>query len=131
MLKKLKETKHGAPYVDDEDVPEELRTEAAPALSEHQKDTGCTDDNWFKRWDYVIDEMVWTFEQHVSEDWKDQYYSGETDIQFKKNEGSQYSQLIHGPNHTFKIDKEGMKKHEERMENGRRLFAKYYYSLWN
>ena len=32
MLKQLNETKHGAPYVDDEDVPEHLRSTAAPAM---------------------------------------------------------------------------------------------------
>ncbi len=30
MLKQLKETKHGAPFVDDEDVPEELKSTSAP-----------------------------------------------------------------------------------------------------
>lgn len=131
MLKKLKEHKHGAPNVDDDDVPEHLRSTAAPELTEDQKNTGHTDDNWFKRWDWVLDEMIWTFEQHCSDDWKEQYYSGEADFQFEKIEGTNFSEMKEGPKHTFTVDDEGMKKHSERMTNGRRLFAKYYECLWD
>ena len=45
MLKQLKETKHGAPFVDDEDVPEELKSTSAPP-KENDYDT---DENHFKR----------------------------------------------------------------------------------
>jgi hypothetical protein len=31
MLRQLQDTKHGAPFVDDDDVPEHLRSTAAPA----------------------------------------------------------------------------------------------------
>ena len=58
MLKQLKETKHGAPFVDDEDVPEELKSTSAPP----KKDEWDVDDNHFKRWDYVMDEMIYAFE---------------------------------------------------------------------
>ena len=47
MLKQLQATKHGAPNVDDEDVPEELKSTSAPA-KEKEYDT---DGNHFKRWD--------------------------------------------------------------------------------
>jgi hypothetical protein len=60
MLKQLKETKHGAPAVEFKDVPEELMpsdSEAVKKLYTH----GETDDNYFKRWDYVLDEMIWAF----------------------------------------------------------------------
>lgn len=131
MLKKLKEDKHGGPHVDDEDVPEHLRSTAAPPLSEEDQNCGHTDENWFKRWDWVIDEMIWTFEQHAMENWKGQYYTGQTDIKFEKVEGSPLFEMKDGPNHTFKADYEGIKKHSERMANGRRLFAKYYECLWD
>jgi len=56
MLKQLQATKHGAPGVDDEDVPEGLNlrsTEAPPKENEWD-----TDENWHKRWDWVMDEMI-------------------------------------------------------------------------
>ena len=124
MLKKLKENKHGSPTVDDEDVPEHLRSTSAPALSEDQKDNGHTDDNWEKRWDWVLDEMIWAFEQHADDDWEDQYYSGKANITLTAN-----NEIVDSGD--FKVDREGMKKHTDRMDNGRRLFAKYYNSLWD
>ena len=64
MLKQLKESKHGAPYVDDEDVPEELKsTSATPKENEWD-----TDENHFKRWDYVLDEMIYAFSQYIHEE---------------------------------------------------------------
>jgi hypothetical protein len=128
ILLKLKKNKHGAPYVDDEDVPEDLRSTAAKA-KEHEWDT---DDNHFKRWDWVLDEMIWAFEQCAKEDTgDDQFYSGEMDWQFVKEEDGKLVRMEYGPNHTFKIDEEGKKAHYDRIKNGHRLFAKYYFSLWD
>jgi hypothetical protein len=39
--------------------------------------------------------------------------------------------MVNGPNHTFEVDTEGMKKHEARIDNGIMLFAKYYGGLWD
>jgi hypothetical protein len=128
LLLKLKENKHGAPYVDDEDVPEHLRSTAAKP-KEHEWDT---DDNHFKRWDWILDEMIWAFEQCSKEDTgDDQFYSGEVDWTFVKEEDGKYSRMEYGPNHTFKVDEEGKKAHYDRIKNGHRLFAKYYFSLWD
>ena len=124
MLKKIKEDKHGAPYVDDEDVPDELKSTAAlPKENDYD-----TDSNHFKRWDWVVDEMLWAFEQSLTE-WESQYFSGKHDIVWKKS-GEDAFVTEKGPNDTFKIDEEGIKKHHDRMKNGRRLFAKYYEGLW-
>jgi len=61
MLEQLKRTKHGYPFVDDNDVPEHLRTTGAPLLEEK-----CDPDNniFHLRWDWVIDEMIWAFKQN-------------------------------------------------------------------
>ena len=108
MLKQLKKDKHGAPLVDDEDVPEELRSTSAPP-KENEYDI---DDNHFKRWDWVMDEMIWSFEQMQPDcDWDDQYHSGVSDIIFKKIEGSDCSEMVKGPNDTSSFDVEGYKAH--------------------
>jgi hypothetical protein len=131
VLKKLKEHKHGSPHVDDEDVPEHLRTTAAEPLTEEEKNTGHTDELWEQRWDWVLNEMIWAFEQHTMDDWESQYYSGDTDLHIEKNELTGYGELVKGPNHTFEVDIEGRNAAYKRMANGRRLFAKYYNSLWD
>ena len=58
MLKQLDLTKHGAPMVDPEDVPEHLR----PTDEELEKYSidGSVDAHFFERWDWVIGEMIWS-----------------------------------------------------------------------
>ena len=102
MLKQLKETKQGAPNVDDEDVPEELKSTSA----EPKENEWDTDSNHFKRWDYVLDEMIWAFEQLVDDSWEDQYYTGQSDYIFVKNADG-FSELQEGPNHTQEWDCDG------------------------
>ena len=100
MLIQLKETKHGAPLVDEGDVP------LGMGMSEEAKakcnETGEVDGQFFARWGWALDEMIWAFEQKIlsfnaaheaATPERDEYYS--------------------------------------RMTNGFRLFGKYYESLWD
>jgi len=136
MLKQLKATKHGSPLVDDEDVPEHLRSTAAPA-KENEWDT---DDNHFLRWDWALDEMIFAFECKVDDSWQDAFRSGVLDVitvpvdkdgnEVPKGE-HKFWQMKDGPNNTYKCDYEGMKVVEARIQNGFRLFGKYYQALWD
>lgn len=129
MLKQLKATKHGAPQVDYKDVPEELRP-TRKEINAYNKD-GTTDDKFFERWDWVLDEMIFAFETKVDDGrWEEQFETGESDLQWKQLEGGM-SEMIKGPNHTKVYDWEGRKKYQERISNGFRLFGKYYESLWD
>jgi len=94
MLRQLKDTKHGAPYVEPEDVPEELRPS--------EKDEYGTDDTHFKRWDWVLDEMIFAFAS-LNGDYEEKY----------------------------SIDIEGLRKIEQRIDRGFELFGKYYRGLWD
>lgn len=128
MLKQLKETKHGAPFVDDKDVPEELKSTSAPA----KENDWDTDDNHFKRWDYVLDEMIWAFQHIVNDDnWQEEFYSGTPRFKSIQLENGM-SQVIEdtGPD-AFKVDYVRMQQVEDRIENGTKLFGKYYRSLWD
>ena len=69
-LKKLKEHQHGYPHVDNEDVPEELRMNDADR--EKLENNGEVDSKHEARWNYILDEMIWAFEQHADP------YDGET-----------------------------------------------------
>ena len=103
MLVQLKETKHGAPFVDYEDVPEELRPE--PEWYEKYSKNGETDPDFFKRWDWVMDEMIYAFDCKANKD-----------IVIMR----------------FDIDdRDGVKQEQERISNGFRLFGKYFESLWD
>ena len=63
MVKQLHADKHGAPNVDDEDVPEELKSVSAPP----KENVWDVDANHFKRWDYILDEMIWSFEYKLKD----------------------------------------------------------------
>ena len=136
MLKQLKATKHGSPLVDDEDVPEHLRSTAAPA-KENEWDT---DENHFKRWDWALDEMIFAFECKVDDSWEDAFREGEIDMlwvpvdvhgnEVPKGEHKFY-RMTDGPKNTYKCDYDGMKIVETRIQNGFRLFGKYYQALWD
>ena len=132
MLKQLHEKKHGGPFTDDEDVPEELKSTSAPA-KENEWDT---DENHFKRWDWVMNEMIFAFEHHLNKDWEEAYRSGEFDHKtvacaWDENGKATMYQSVEGPNHTYKADYDGMKVVEDRIKNGFRLFGKYYQALWD
>ena len=117
MLKQLKETKHGAPSTDDEDVPEHLRSTNSTKESEYD-----VDGNHFARWDWVMDEMIWAFEQNVNQNSEDQFYDhSEVDLKAHLNE-----QIIQ-----IKADFVGLQAHADRKANGFRLFGKYYSGLWD
>jgi hypothetical protein len=119
MLVQLKETKHGAPIVDDSDVPKELHMTKKEKAA-FNKD-GSTTDKFFKRWDWVMDEMIWAFEQKNRDHWEEDYYGP-----YIKREGGG---ILGG--HFEWTDDEGRQKHQERMSNGFRLFGKYYEGLWD
>jgi hypothetical protein len=128
MLKQLQATKHGSPWVDDEDVPENLRSGAAPP-KENDYDT---DDNHHLRWDWVIGEMIFAFETKCGEleDWQDQFHTGKREMRFKKLENGN-SEMVRGEGDTSHFDAEGQKAYQERISNGFRLFGKYYEGLWD
>lgn len=148
MLKQLKKEKHGAPNVDKQDVPEALwPNEPEEAL--YAKD-GQTDIHFFARWDYVMDEMIFAFENKVDDSWEDHYFNdGEETIEKStiefKGVGPAQLRLFpdeHGDMEDYelyewvsgrstKFDKEGYQKYQERISNGFRLFGKYYESLWD
>lgn len=104
LLKKIKELKHGSAVVDQEDVPQNLRT-TYPAMYSNQLDLFNTyeeigdmeDPLIHARWDYVLDEMIWTHEQLVEDLVTESYDNAEWDQRFK---------------------------------NGLNLFGKYYTALW-
>ena len=119
MLKQLQATKHGGPHVDDEDVPEELKSTSAPA-KENEYDT---DENHFKRWDWALNEMIWAFEQNLDTNSEDKFFDHE---EWDPTEKDFNTSL-----HKIKIDQVGLKAHQDRKANGFRLFGKYYQGLWD
>jgi hypothetical protein len=122
MLKQLDITKHGAPFTEDDDVPEYLRSYMAQP-KEHEWDT---DSLHFMRWDWILAEMIWAFEQELKDDDEAQFFDHSEcgDEKFPWNEAGQYISKI-------KVDREGLEAHQKRKANGFKLFGKYYQNLWD
>ena len=142
LLKQLKEHKHGSGMVDLEDVPEHMRTtttenwDAQKCFEFYEKEAPEGYDV-HSRWDYVLDEMIWAFEQLQPDyDWEAQYSQGEIDwlsvpCKWDANGKVLAYEMQEGPDHTYKVNWEARMKHQERISNGLRLFGKYYQNLWD
>ena len=136
MLRQLREHKHGAPSTDDADVPANLRSTTRSA-QKAKKNSWDSDGNHFRRWDWIMDEMIWAFEQLADDSWEEQYFSGKSDIIWvpskeldAKGKPLTY-EMKKGPKDTRKYDSKGYAKHSARIDNGLRLFGKYFRALWD
>lgn len=121
LLKQLQLTKHGAPLVDDEDVPEGL------GLRSYETDKlpseGDTDSNHFKRWDWVLGEIIWALEQKSSDSADSQFYSRlDPDLNSKD---------INECINNIVIDYLGLEAWQARKTRGYKLFGKYFENLWD
>jgi hypothetical protein len=122
MLQKLKTQKQGFGFIDDKDVPKDLRSTARGGRKglKHASDW----DNYAEaRYSWFLDELIWTFTQLADEeDGEAQFYDhseslGITDI----NESIR----------KLKVDRTGLEEHHKRINNGLRLFGKYFRTLWD
>jgi hypothetical protein len=132
MLKQLKATKHGSPYVELEDVPENLHPDKNRDIMHKngEIEEWDIDNTVHERWSWVLDEMIHSFECELDEDWDLQFFSGERDYQWKELDNGM-SEMVKGENDTFKVDQEAMDKAWSRRKNGLRLFGKYFHGLWD
>ena len=129
IFKDLKRQKHGAGFIADEDVPEELRSTNA----EPKENDWDTDSNWFKRFDWVLDEVIWALEQtQPGYDWEDQYWITHPELdldEYPEDEGKTAVPV------RWKVpgecDWEGRKAHGDRIANGFRLMGTYWGCWWD
>lgn len=82
-----------------------------------------------KRWDYILDEMIFAFEHIVDDNWTEQFQTGQSDWTFSEEKDG-FIALKEGPNHTLNVDNDGINKIETRISNGLMLFGKYFQHLW-
>ena len=125
MLKQLKASKHGSQIVEDEDLPVHMR---------YGDPDEC--DRWVHyRWEWVLNEMIWAFEQELDDSWEDQFIHGKSEIDWKLVSGSEdddsgmYEMIQKNPE--YWVDREGIRLYNDRINNGMRLFGKYYRGLWD
>ncbi len=120
MLVQLKKTKNGYPYTDKNDTPHIIADD--------------NDDGFdLKRWVWILDEMIWAFEQILDPDAEDQFHSGEHDQIVKEVDvnGVKTFEIQKGPKDTYSFDVDSWKVWHDRKSNGLRLFGRYFQDLWD
>jgi len=98
-------------------------------------------DEGVKKWEEVLDKMIWSFQQLAIEDYDSKYHHGKAEYDFVKSD-KQFPNPISGKlEDTFQMvdknpnehwyDHVGHELHEERIQEGLELFGKYYRALWD
>lgn len=98
------------------------------------------DEHATKRWEDILDKMIWSFQQMLDDDWENQYYYGKTDYQTKEADETCLNPITNkvvkvytwedmNPNGHW-TDFEGLRIHGERIQEGLELFGKYLRHLW-
>lgn len=105
----LKEKKHGVPFVNNSDVPKELRDTTVYEDPNDEKKFAAME----RKWDWVLDEMIWAFGETADPDKDDKlfYWTDE--------------------NGFYCWDEKAIEEKEKRMDRAFRLFGKYYKHLWD
>lgn len=93
MLKQIRKELNSAPLCNYEDADVDLRP-TKEDITRMAAEPGWTDENFFKRWENILDKMIEAFEIH------------QEDVLYPKD------------------------AKKEKLENGLRLFGKYYMNLW-
>jgi hypothetical protein len=118
MLVQLNKTKHGAPFTEDDDVPEYLRS----YMAQPKENEWDTDSLHFMRWEWILNEIIWSFEQKLK---------GDDESQFFDHSESHGIKDFNESMKKLKVDREGLEAHQKRKANGFRLFGCYYSNLWD
>lgn len=117
MFVRLKAIKHGSGFIDDEDVPDELKSTSAPPL----ENPWDTDANLHRRYEWLLDEMIWAFTTD-HEEVKHKFYDWT-----KVDKTDDLNKQIQ----SMQVDREGLDAYEKRVQNAYRLFGKYYQTFWD
>lgn len=140
MLLQLRASKNGVPGEIVADVGGENYV-AQDSFDFYKETHNDAFDKATKRWDEVLDKMIWSFQQLTIVDYNSKYFHGVGNWDFVET-NKQYPNPVTGKleptyqmvdknpeSHWF--DAEGLQLHEDRIQEGLDLFAKYYRSLWD
>lgn len=137
-LLQLKEEKHG--------IPGEFAN-VGGAEYENQESFDFYKDSYddamelgIKRWEEILDKMIWSFQQLIFESHEHKYHHGEPNYKFKKTNHKYHNPFtnkvedtytLENQNKEYWFDKTGYMLHSERIQEGIELFGKYYQNLWD
>ncbi len=139
-LLQLKATKHGVPseFVDNIGGEDWSMQDSFDFYKESHNEAfeiAC------KRWDEVLDKMIWSFGELIKGDYEQQYHHGKSEYDFVESDRLFPNPISGKMEKTYQMvdknpdehwwDQEGQQLHEQRMAEGFELFGKYYRNLWD
>lgn len=140
MLVQLKNTKHGVPSEFADVGGEDYSLQ--DSFDFYKESHNDAFNEAVKKWDEVLDKMIWSFLQIVDDNYSSKYHHGNFDFDWDKVAGEQFynpitkqhegfSQLVDKNPNGHWYDHEGEKIHNERIQEGLELFGKHFRSLWD
>lgn len=139
-LLQLKATKHGVPSEIVDDVGGE-DWKAQDCFEFYKESHNEAWEIAAKRWDEILDKMIWSFQQLALDDYDSKYHHGKPEYDFVETDKLYPNPISGKMEKTFQMvdknpdehwyDVEGHQLHEERIREGLELFGKYYRNLWD
>ena len=139
-LIQLRDTKHGIPgdFVNNVGGEDYSDQDSFDFYKETHKESW---EEAAKKWDDVLDKMIWSFEQLANQDYDDQYHHGDAKFDWVKTDKlypnpitgkmeATYQMIDKNPDEHW-YDHVGHKMHEDRIQEGLELFGKYFCALWD
>lgn len=124
LLKQLLETSTSSSFIDDEDVPLHLRSTEVPPVEKYE-----VDENHHKRYKWALEEMLWAFDE-LNNSSESKFFIRNKTVDKKDSETAEELDPFFVEMKNFTYDKTGHDLHEARIDNGVRLFGKYFRTLW-
>ena len=139
MLKLLKEQKHGTPFTDREDAPND------PIYDDDVDPDNEPSGYSQKRWEWIMDQMIWSFEKELEDDPHKNYYDPylpdepvepATTYSVINNDGTVTEKTLGWDTEEWrrkmgKFNPEKRDAYEKRKQLGFTLFGKYFQNLWD
>lgn len=139
MLIHLRDTKHGVPHefavVGGEDYDDQLSFDFYTETNSQCFDIKSA------QWDDCLNKMIWSFEQLVRDEHEQLYHHGDRGDMIWTPAGTSYNPITKKDEEVSSLtfsnpsgsywDQEGHLLHQDRIQEGLDLFAKYYQNLWD
>lgn len=139
-LIQLKNSKHGVPSELVDDVGGETYSDQH-CFDFYQETHNVAFEEACKRWDVILDKMIWSFEQLLKDEYDQLYHHGNPEYDWVESDKTYPNPISGKMEKTYQMvdknpdehwyDAEGHQLHEERIREGLELFGKYYQSLWD
>jgi hypothetical protein len=139
MLIQLKITKHGVPTEFAEVGGEDWQSQ--DSFDFYKENVNEYFEDRCKEWENVLDKMIWSFQQLIDDDYEGKYRHGKSEYDWVKTDKTYPNPVTGKVEATYQMidkqpsehwtDYEGIRMHEQRIQEGLDLFGKYFRNLWD